>query len=165
MKQFEKRVSLRLDREKVVRAGIQPRQTEDHVDNENGESDAEDHRQRDGERRYSGNHQSGGERRRKIKVTGIDEFLLDHESVRLGQVEQLADREQTAALGYALLYLEEKVFDGKTTLREAVERLWELLEKEGLEVLAGGGRTVPSLAMPRIQEIFACVSRYRGLRF
>ena len=122
-------------------------------------------RQRDGERRYSGNHQSGGERRRKIKVTGIDEFLLDHESVRLGQVEQLADREQTAALGYALLYLEEKVFDGKTTLREAVERLWELLEKEGLEVLAGGGRTVPSLAMPRIQEIFACVSRYRGLRF
>lgn len=107
----------------------------------------------------------GGERRRKIKVTGIDEFLLDRESVRLGQVEQLADREQTAALGYALLYLEEKVFDGRTTLREAVEKLRELLEKEGLEALSGGGRTVPSLVMPRVQEIFACVSRYRGLRF
>ena len=112
-----------------------------------------------------GERQRDGERRRKIKVTGIDEFLLDRESVRLGQVEQLADREQTAALGYALLYLEEKVFDGRTTLREAVEKLRELLEKEGLEGLSGGGRTVPSLAMPRVQEIFACVSRYRGLRF
>ena len=112
-----------------------------------------------------GERQRDGERRRKIKVTGIDEFLLDRESVRLGQVEQLADREQTAALGYALLYLEEKVFDGRTTLREAVEKLRELLEKEGLEALSGGGRTVPSLAMPRVQEIFACVSRYRGLQF
>lgn len=112
-----------------------------------------------------GERQRDGERRRKIKVTGIDEFLLDRESVRLGQVEQLADREQTAALGYALLYLEEKVFDGRTTLREAVEKLRELLEKEGLEALSGGERTVPSLAMPRVQEIFACVSRYRGLRF
>ena len=112
-----------------------------------------------------GERQRDGERRRKIKVTGIDEFLLDRESVRLGQVEQLADREQTAALGYALLYLEEKVFDGRTTLREAVEKLRELLEKEGMEALSGGGRTVPSLAMPRVQEIFACVSRYRGLQF
>ncbi len=112
-----------------------------------------------------GERKRDGERRRKIKVTGIDEFLLDRESVRLGQVEQLADREQTAALGYALLYLEEKVFDGRTTLREAVEKLRELLEKEGLEALSGGGRTVPSLARPRVQELFACVSRYRGLRF
>ena len=80
-------------------------------------------------------------------------------------MEQLADREQTAALGYALLYLEENVFYGRTTLREAVEKLRELLEKEGLEALSGGGRTVPSLAMPRVQEIFACVSRYRGLQF
>ena len=121
--------------------------------------------ERGGSRQYGGERQRDGERRRKIKVTGIDEFLLDRESVRLGQVEQLADREQTAALGYALLYLEEKVFDGRTTLREAVEKLRELLEKEGLEALSGGGRTVPSLAMPRVQEIFACVSRYRGLRF
>ena len=37
--------------------------------------------------------------------------------------------------------------------------------RRALEVLSGGGRTVPSLAMPRAQEIFACVSRYRGLRF
>ena len=121
--------------------------------------------ERGGNRQYGGERQRDGERRRKIKVTGIDEFLLDRESVRLGQVEQLADREQTAALGYALLYLEEKVFDGRTTLREAVEKLRELLEKEGLEALSGGGRTVPSLAMPRVQEIFACVSRYRGLQF
>ena len=103
--------------------------------------------------------------RHKIKVTGIDEFLIDHEAVQLGQVEQLADREQTAALAYALLYLEEKVFDGKTSLRDAVRALSELLEKEGPEALSPGGRAVPSLARPRPQEIFACVVRYRGLRF
>ena len=55
--------------------------------------------------------------RHKIKVTDIDEFLIDHEAVQLGGVEQLADREQTAALAYALLMLKERYFDGKRTLR------------------------------------------------
>ena len=103
--------------------------------------------------------------RHKIKVTGDDGFLLDHEAVQLGQVEQLVDREQTAALGYALLYLEERVFDGKLTLREAVRKLYAVLEAEGPEALTPGSRAVPPLAMPRIQELFACVVRYRGLKF
>ncbi|MCR5371528.1 MAG: ABC-ATPase domain-containing protein [Clostridium sp.] len=118
-------------------------------------------RGRDGQARG----RDGQEARHKIKVTGIDEFILDRGAVQLGQVEQLTDREQTAALAYALLYLEEKLFDGKLTLQEAVRRLYALLEKEGPEALAPGSRAVPSLAMPRIQEIFACVVRYRGLRF
>ena len=98
-------------------------------------------------------------------MTGIDEVLLDRDAIQLGQVEQLVDREQTAALGYALLYLEERIFDGKLTLREAVGKLYALLEAEGPEALTPGSRAVPPLAMPRIQEVFACAVRYRGLKF
>ena len=101
----------------------------------------------------------------KVKTGGIESFLLDHDEVRLGQLEQIADREQTAALAYCLLYLEERIFDGKRTLREAVQKLQALLEQQGLEALSPGQRTVPMLAMPRPQEILACVTRYRGLRF
>ncbi len=107
----------------------------------------------------------GRDERHKIKVTGVDEVLLDREAIQLGQVEQLVDREQTAALGYALLYLEERIFDGKLTLREAVGKLYALLEAEGPEALTPGSRAVPPLAMPRIQEVFACAVRYRGLKF
>ena len=39
----------------------------------------------------------------KVKTGGIESFLLDHDEVRLGQLEQIADREQTAALAYCLL--------------------------------------------------------------
>jgi len=101
----------------------------------------------------------------KVKTGGIESFLLDHDEVRLGQLEQIADREQTAALAYCLLYLEERIFDGKRTLREAAQKLQALLEQQGLEALSPGQRTVPMLAMPRPQEILACVTRYRGLRF
>ena len=101
--------------------------------------------------------------RARLKTTGTDEFLIDHTSVFLGQVEQLADREQTAALGYCLLYLLEYLFDGKRTLAEAVELLYGKIGAEGLEAIVPG-RTVPDLALPRKQEIFACVNRYRKLR-
>ena len=100
--------------------------------------------------------------RAKIRTGDRDEFQLDRETVFLGQAEQLADREQTAACAYCLLYLLEHVFDGKKTIREALNLLLATLEKEGIEGILPG-RTVPDLAMPRRQEIAACLNRYRKL--
>ena len=50
------------------------------------------------------------------------------------------------------------------TLRQVVDALESLLEKQGLAALCGSSSGVPFLARPRRQEIFACFNRYRGLK-
>ena len=100
----------------------------------------------------------------KIKAMGRDGVSVNKETVDLRLVEQLVDTEQLSALGYMLVYLEKNVFDGRRTLRQAAELLWQQLDQKGLAVLAGGAYLPSGLAMPRRQELFACVNRYRGLR-
>ena len=79
----------------------------------------------------------------------------------LRYVEQLADSEQTTALAYLLRYALEQVIDGKRTLREVVQALYDTLEKKGFEPFCSS--YVPcGLAKPRKQEMFACLNRYRG---
>jgi len=99
----------------------------------------------------------------KIKTMGRDSFMLNHEVVDLRYVEQLADTEQVTALAYLLKYAELHVFDGQRTLRAAVEELWKLIEKKGLAAVCDSSYVPSGLALPRKQEIFACVNRYRRL--
>ena len=74
---------------------------------------------------------------------------------------QLVDAEQSETLAACLLWLGRNAFDGKRTLRECVSLLMEKIAREGLSSLSHG--TVPLVAMPREQEIFAAVNRYRKL--
>lgn len=103
------------------------------------------------------------EPRLKMKTMGVEGFSVDHEQIDLRLVEQLADSEQTSALAACLKYLELHVFDGKRTVSEAVTELGKLLNEKGLTVVCAGAQAIPSLAMPRTQEILAAVNRYRGL--
>ena len=64
-------------------------------------------------------------------------MTLNHETIDLRYVEQLMDSEQLASLGNVVKHLEENVCDGS--------------------YLPG------NLAMPRKQEIYACLNRYRRL--
>ena len=73
------------------------------------------------------------------------------------------DSEQTTALCYCLLYAESHLINGKTTLQEVVDRLMILLENKGLFELMESSYAKSNLAMPRKQEIFACLNRYRRL--
>ncbi len=49
-------------------------------------------------------------------------------------------------------------------MKALVDSLLSLIEKKGLEALAGSGYLPTDLAVPRRQEIFACFNRYRGLK-
>ena len=75
-------------------------------------------------------------------------------------MEQLLDGEQTQTLSALLKYAVEKLIDGKRTLPEIVELLYEKLKKEGLAFLAEGYISC-GYAMPRKQEVYACFNRYR----
>lgn len=101
---------------------------------------------------------------RKVKVrgSGTDSVSLNHESVELRFVEQVIDNEQTNLLGGLLRTLEEEYFNGKRTLEDCVNALYDRLKTEGFAASCRG--QIPgNYAMVRRQELWAMVNRYRGL--
>ena len=121
---------------------------------------------RDGRRGYGGRTGRGGSgdnrhEHMKVKTFGRDSFSLDKETIDMRYVEQLADSEQTNALAHLLRYGLEQVIDGKRTVRQAVQILYDILDKQGWEPFCSS--YVPcGLAKPRKQEIFSCINRFRG---
>lgn len=97
----------------------------------------------------------------KIKVYGKDSFSLGKNTVDLRYIEQIADAEQTAALGGLLRYAKENLADGKKTIPQIIDLLEKLLEEKGLAGITSSSYTPCGLAMPRRQEIFSCFNRYR----
>jgi len=100
----------------------------------------------------------------KIKTMGKDGVQLNHETVDLRYVEQLADYEQLTCLGYMLKHMEEDMLDGRRTVQEIVNALTREIEQRGFAAICEGNYISGNLALPRKQEIFACVNRYRGLK-
>ena len=98
----------------------------------------------------------------KLKVLGQRELAVGRDQLDLRGLEQLADPEQTAALGRCLIAAE-KQMDGRRTMQQLAAELDERIEARGLEVLCAPGREI-GLARPRKQEIFACLNRYRALK-
>ena len=99
----------------------------------------------------------------KLKALGRDGISIDRETIDLRYVEQLADGEQSAALGWCMVYAQRRLMDGRRTLRQIVDELDRLMEEQGLPALCGSPSGVPFLARPRRQEIFACFDRCRFL--
>ncbi len=109
----------------------------------------------------SGRDAGGRPEHMKIKTFGRDSFSLDRETVDLRYLEQLADTEQLNALAHLLRLGAEQVLDGKKTVQQVVRQIYDSLEKKGWEPFCSS--YVPcGLAKPRIQEVYACVNRYRG---
>lgn len=113
------------------------------------------------DRRPSRDPGFAGEDRIKQKVMGKDQIQINKENLILRGLEQLADQEQTLAVGWMLTWVQKKAVNGRLTMQELVEKVLELIEKEGLAGLAGGSYLPVNLAMPRKQEILAAFNRYR----
>ena len=99
--------------------------------------------------------------RMKVKSYGLESFSLDKEEVNVRYLEQLLDPEQVTALAYLLRFGLEQALDGKKTVQEAVGLIWGQWEKEGWNPFCSS--YIPcGLAKPRLQELFACIDRFRG---
>ncbi len=97
----------------------------------------------------------------KVRAMGREAVSVGKEEIDLRQVEQVADSEQCAALGYALLYAHRQLLDGRCSLQEAARQVEKIMEERGLEGLCQG--SVPFLARPRLAEVLACLNRLRGM--
>lgn len=98
----------------------------------------------------------------KVRVHDKHSFQVAKEPVDLRFVEQLADSEQTAALAQMMRYCLEKGILERCTVQETVATLLKAYEADGLSVFSDASYAVMGLAMPRVQEIYACLNRFRG---
>lgn len=97
----------------------------------------------------------------KMKCHSKDSFSIGKDTLDLRYIEQLTDKEQTAALGKLLRYAQEHLVDGKRTISEIISVLQNKIEKDGFSAFFGNSYIPCGLAVPRIQEIFSCFNRYR----
>lgn len=109
-----------------------------------------------------GRGRDGREERIKTKVYGKDSLQVGREQVELRFVEQLIHNEQTAALAQMVRYCVEKQLFARCTVVQIVDLLTAQIEKGGLPAISDSSYAAMGLCMPRRQEIFACLNRYRG---
>ena len=106
---------------------------------------------------------SGREDRIKVKVFGKDSIQIDRSPVDLRFVEQLIDPEQTNTLSQILRYCVEHQLLDRFPLTQAAEILLKEIEKGGIAAIGDSSYAACGMAMPRVQEIFACLNRYRNV--
>ena len=104
------------------------------------------------------------ENRVKTKTMGMDGISINRENIDLRYLEQLVDTEQLNALAQLMVYIRRQVADGKTAFPELIGRVQDVLSEDGFEKICGGSYLPGNLAVPRKQEIFACVNRWRELK-
>jgi len=74
------------------------------------------------------------------------------------------DDSQTNCIAVMIDYFKNKVLDEKLTLSQATDRIYEKIEKDGLDSISSYTGHPGNLALPRKQEFCAAVNRYRKLR-
>ncbi len=105
-----------------------------------------------------------GNDRIKMKTLSKEGVMINKETIDLRYVEQITDSEQVTALGYCVRYAQKHILDGRKDLRQIVDELERVIEKDSLAALCESRSSISSMAAPRRQEIFACFNRYRGLK-
>lgn len=100
----------------------------------------------------------------KIKTQGKDSIVINRETIDLRYVEQLTDTEQLGTLGQLMKYAQLHLFDNRRSLGDVAEELWKILDTKGISAICEGSYVPGGFAMPRKQEIYACLNRYRELR-
>ena len=108
-----------------------------------------------------------GRRDVKISARGRDELQYGRSQIELRGLEQLVDKSQTRAVGFAIyLATQDRLIDDDTPLTEVLDLLEETFDREGLDLLDPIGRDEHhpgDLARPRRHEIAATLNRLRSL--
>ena len=99
----------------------------------------------------------------KVKIKARDKRIqFGREEIDLQAVEQLVEPAQHRLIGWALWYLAEHFFDGRTTIEEALAQMEALIEQKGL--LAILPHESGEFSYVRRFEIAAALNRLRSLR-
>ncbi len=98
----------------------------------------------------------------KIKTMGTESISINKEMVDLRLVEQLVDHEQLEALAQILKYMKLHYYDGRRTLGQAVELIYEKINEKEFAAFCDG-MIGGNMVIPRKQEIYETLNRCRKL--
>lgn len=104
------------------------------------------------------------DRESRVKVRGKECISIGKSDITLDFVEQLIDPYQTKGIAVILAYLMTKEMNGHQTLDEMIDNLYEKIKQQGLQTILGQGQGVGNIALPRKQEVYAALNRYRMLK-
>ena len=76
-------------------------------------------------------------------------------------VEQLADAEQTKALAAIVRTCMENDLFSRSCVKEVVARIMADMDEKGFAAIADTRELECGMAMPRREEVFACINRLR----
>jgi predicted ABC-class ATPase len=110
---------------------------------------------------------SRGRRDVKIDVKALDLILFGRDPINLRGVEQLVDPSQTQSVGHAIHLAASRLMDGRSSLRDVIEEVDVLFDRDGLDILDPfhrPGRHPGNYARPRKYEIAAAINRLRTVR-
>lgn len=107
--------------------------------------------------------QSNDRQRHKVKVQGRDGFMVDHTNVDLRYLEQIADAEQVMAIAKIQAYIREQDGYRELDLEESVDKILKEIKKHGFQAISGK-KVLSDMALPRKQEVCACILRMQKER-
>lgn len=99
---------------------------------------------------------------KSAKAKGLGQVQFGKAFIDLSAVSQLVDPQQTTGIAEALEYMAE-IFEGQTSLTEALAEVEDMLDAQGVDGLTGNRDHPGHVARPRAQEIAAALNRFRGL--
>lgn len=107
---------------------------------------------------------SGNGKESRIKVRSKECVSVGKSNIELDFVEQLIDYHQTSCLAVMLDYLAQRGINDQSSLTQMIDSLYDEIEKKGLGMLKSVSRGCGNLVLPRKQELFATINRYRQLK-
>ena len=99
----------------------------------------------------------------RLKAKGKYAILYGWNNIDISGLEQLVDESQTNCIAVMIGFLKNKVIDEKKTIEQSLDQMYRHIDKSGLDSISPYTGHPGNLAMPRKQEVFAAISRYRGL--
>ena len=101
--------------------------------------------------------------RRKLKSMGTDTVLIDRESIDVRYLEQLSESGQTTALAYMMGWILDHVTK-EEDIQEFIENMYKLIERKGMAAVIPANYSAGHPVLPRKQELYACLNRYRSAK-
>lgn len=104
-------------------------------------------------------------KKEKVTIKGLHTIIFGTNSIDLSFVEQLIDPSQSQAIAYMIKYIANELVDEATPLNEIIDKLYQQIEKQGLEIISPYfGKHPGNLALPRKFELAATINRLRTLK-
>ncbi|MEN3090309.1 MAG: ABC-ATPase domain-containing protein [Staphylococcus pseudoxylosus] len=100
----------------------------------------------------------------RFKVKGRYAILYGKELIDISGLEQLVDTSQTQCLAAMINYYQSHLLNEQDTLSQAADKLYTVIQEQGLDIISSFEGHPGNLALPRKQEFCATLNRYRGLK-